>query len=143
MKTQGFDNHARYFPIFHFVAVPVLAGNVGIHVVRLFQDPSLRAAGVTAVALAILLGVLGSRVMALKVQDRVIRLEMRLRLAHVLPQDLQAVIPELRTRHLVALRFASDAELPDLVRRVVAGELTEQKEIKRAVTDWQADWLRA
>jgi hypothetical protein len=81
--------------------------------------------------------------MAVRVQDRVIRLEMRLRLAAVLPDDLRARIPTLATRHLVALRFASDAELPGLVRQVLAGSLTDQKAIKKAIVDWQADHLRA
>jgi hypothetical protein len=68
---------------------------------------------------------------------------MRLRLAAVLPDDLRAQIPKLATRHLVALRFASDGELPGLVRQVLAGSLTDQKAIKKAIVDWQADHLRA
>jgi len=81
--------------------------------------------------------------MALKVQDRVIRLEMRLRLSEVLPADLKGRIPELTTRQLVGLRFASDAELPDLVRRVLAGSLANPTDIKKAVAHWQGDYLRA
>jgi hypothetical protein len=76
------------------------------------------------------------------VQDRVIRLEERLRLEKVLPADLQPRISELTTKQLVALRFASDEELPELVRRVLGGELTERNDIKRAVRSWRADHQR-
>ena len=76
-------------------------------------------------------------------QDRVIRLEMRLRLTAVLPDDLRAHILSLTPSQLVGLRFASDAELPDLVRQVLSGKLADQKAIKKAVAHWQADHLRA
>jgi hypothetical protein len=81
--------------------------------------------------------------MALTVQDRLIRLEMRLRLRDVLPADLQPRISELTARQLVGLRFASDAELPELVRRVLTGSLGSTADIKKAVTHWQGDYLRA
>ena len=94
----------------------------------------------TAVAL-IIIG-LFSRIHALWAQDRVIRLEMRLKLIEVLPDDLKSRVGDLSTAHLVALRFASDAELPGLVRRVLDGSLTEQKAIKQAIVNWQADYQR-
>jgi len=81
--------------------------------------------------------------MALTVQDRLIRLEMRLRLRQLLPPDLQPRINDLTHRQLVAMRFASDAELAELVREVLAGKLTTPKDIKLRVKNWQADWLRA
>jgi hypothetical protein len=68
---------------------------------------------------------------------------MRLRLAAILPEDLRGHIMSLAPRHLIALRFASDAELPELVRLVVAGRLTDQKAIKKAIANWQPDHLRA
>jgi hypothetical protein len=77
------------------------------------------------------------------VQDRLIRLEMRLRLRQILPPDLQPQIDALTHRQLVAMRFASDAELADLVRDVIAGKITTSKDIKMRVRNWQADWLRA
>jgi hypothetical protein len=77
------------------------------------------------------------------VQDRVIRLEMRLRLQRILPPELQTRIQDLTHRQLVALRFASDAELPVLVREILDGKLTTGKEIKLRVKNWQGDWLRA
>jgi hypothetical protein len=84
-----------------------------------------------------------SRVQAVTVQDRVIRLEMRLRLRGLLPPDLQPNVDTLTHRQLVALRFASDAEMAELVRDVAAGKLATPKEIKMRIKSWQADWLRA
>ncbi len=86
---------------------------------------------------------LSLRTQVLTVQDRVIRNEMRLRLARVLPADLVGQIERLGRRQMVALRFASDAELPALVREVLAGSLPHAKDIKMRVKDWQADHLRA
>jgi hypothetical protein len=77
------------------------------------------------------------------VQDRVIRLEMHLRLQQILPPELRTRIQDLTHRQLVALRFASDAELPELVREILDGKLTTVKEIKLRVKNWQGDWLRA
>ena len=76
-------------------------------------------------------------------QDRVIRTEMRLRLARVLGHDQTSRIEGLTPRQLVALRFAADAELPALVGEVLAGSLTDTNAIKMRVKDWQADYLRA
>jgi hypothetical protein len=95
------------------------------------------------VAAALVGGLTAARLMALKVQDRVIRLEMRLRLREVLPADLQPRISELTPQQLTGLRFASDGELPDLVRQVLAGSLKNATDIKKAVTHWQGDYLRA
>jgi hypothetical protein len=95
------------------------------------------------VAIALLLMFVSLRAQVLTVQDRVIRLEMQLRLAQALPPALHSAIGQLSPKQLVALRFASDAELPALVRQVVAGQLSTQKEIKAQIRDWQADFLRA
>ena len=78
-----------------------------------------------------------------QVQDRVIRLEMQLRLQRILPDDLRARIGEITRGQFVALRFASDAELPALVRKVLDEKITDKKQIKMAVKDWQGDYLRA
>ena len=94
-------------------------------------------------AAALAAAVLASRVMALAVQDRVIRLEMRLRMRELLPDDLQSRIPGLTRQQLVGLRFACDAELPELVRRVLAGSLKTSTDVKKAVQTWEADHLRA
>jgi hypothetical protein len=140
---QNFSNHARLFPLFHFVAVPILLANLVLAVVRLVRVPSAGAAWNAVFAAGLLAGISAARLMALKVQDRVIRLEMRLRLREVLPADLQGRIHELTPAQLTALRFASDAEMPDLVRRVLAGSLGKTADIKKAIAHWQGDYLRA
>jgi len=95
------------------------------------------------VAVGLLLFVWAARLMALTVQNRVIRLEETLRLQRVLPDDLRPRAAELRTSQLVALRFCPDEELPELCRAVLNGEVREADEIKRRVKTWRPDWLRA
>jgi len=86
---------------------------------------------------------LKARLYTLKMQDRIIRLEMRLRLAGLLKGDLEGKGNTLSVSQLVGLRFASDAELPDLVRKVLSENLTKSDDIKKLVKNWQADHLRA
>ena len=86
---------------------------------------------------------LTARMFALSVQDRVIRLEERLRYERLLPPDLQARILEFEPGQLVALRFASDAELPGLARKVLDEKLSDRKAIKKMIQNWQSDDLRA
>src|SRR6185295_1212266 len=137
-----FKNPARWLPPFHFFGMPVLVANVvnQLRLLRATETPSGVWAAIVAVALVVL--ALMSRVQANTVQDRVIRLEMRLRLRELLPSDLKGRIDDLTRDQLVALRFASDAELPALVLDVLAGKLKTKKEIKIRVRDWQGDWLR-
>ena len=141
-QAQSYKNHLRFLPGFHYFVLPVLLANVVIAIRHIFKAPSLDTGWAAAVAMAIFLGILYGRRQALTVQDRLIRLEQQLRFARILPADLQAGVAELRTRHLVGLRFASDAEVPELIRRIRAGELDKTTEIKKAVRDWQADYLR-
>src|SRR5262245_26209103 len=140
---QTYKNHVRFFPPFHFVAFPILLLYFLNEVRHLWMNPNRSTAFAALVAFGIVLGLLAARVMALKVQDRVIRLEMQLRMRGVLPADLQPRLHELTRRQMVALRFASDRELADLVRDVLAGKLASQKAIKLAIKDWQGDYLRA
>jgi hypothetical protein len=142
-QSQSYANHARYFPLFHFVASPILLGNVLLTGWWLFRGPSVQAVWAFVMAIGLCALLFASRLMALRVQDRLIRLEESLRLARLLPPDLQGSIASLRARHFVALRFAPDDEVVELVRRVVAGELDDQKAIKMAVRNWRADTLRA
>ena len=142
-KIQTYKNHARLFPLFHFIALPLLAINFIVAVIDLINAPGARMAWTAVVAFALVALALAARTMALTVQDRVIRLEMRLRCREVLPSDLNARFGALTRRQLVALRFASDAELAGLVREVLDGKLTSQKEIKQRVQNWQGDFLRA
>ena len=142
-RVQSYQKHTRWLPGFHFFVIPVLLANVFVSAWRLWQMPTLGTTFRLVVAAALLLLGLLSRLQAVTVQDRLIRLEMRLKLRQLLPPDLQPRINDLTYRQLVALRFASDAELPDLVRDVLAGKLTTSKDIKMRVKTWQADWLRA
>jgi hypothetical protein len=142
-SEQTFKKHARWRPLFHFFVMPFLGGNVFVAGWDLIRVPGLASAWGLVLAIGLLALGLVSRTQALTVQDRVIRLEMRLKLRGLLPPDLQPRISELTPRQLVALRFASDAELPDLVREVLAGKLATSKEIKMRVRSWQSDWLRA
>ncbi len=142
-RPQTYKNHVRFLPAFHFFVLPVLLLNTLNALRHLWLDLALNTGWAAVVAIALLMLGLLSRVMALSVQDRVIRREMRLRLQEVLPADMHARINDLTPKQLVALRFASDAELTELVRDVLAGKLDSQKAIKLAVKNWQGDWLRA
>jgi len=140
---QTFENHARILPAYHYVAFPLFAINFFFalyQAVTAFTWANLVAFGV-AVALILLFFL--ARVMALTVQDRVIRLEEALRMRALLPADLQARIGDLTVKQMVALRFASDAELTALTRKVLDEKIQDQKAIKRLVRDWRADFQRA
>lgn len=93
-------------------------------------------------AIGLILLSLAARLQALKAQDRVIRLEERLRYQAVLPNDLAQEAAKLKTGQMIALRFASDAELPQLVEKTLNGELQTSKEIKLAIKNWRGDYLR-
>jgi hypothetical protein len=140
---QTYQSHTRFFPPYHFFVVPVLMLNVLYAVYMAIRTPALSTAWGILVAAAILGAALFARTMTLAVQDRVIRLEMRLRLRGLLPPDLHPRIDELTRGQLIALRFASDAELVDLVRDIIAGKLSDQKDIKMRIKNWQGDYLRA
>jgi hypothetical protein len=139
---QSFENHAKIVPGYHrwtavLVALPTL-----YFAYRAAFDFTVDRLALLLFAVGVVLTATYARVFPLGVQDRVIRLEERMRMERVLPTDLRARIPELSTRQLVSLRFASDEELPDLVRRVLAGELTNRNDIKRAIRSWRADHQR-
>ncbi|HZF67470.1 MAG TPA: DUF6526 family protein [Gemmatirosa sp.] len=140
---QSYANHRRFHPLVHFVVSPLLAANLVVALVALGREPSGTRAWAAVMALALLLLHVAARVQALTVQNRVIRLEMSLRLGQVLPAQLAGRARELPLGQVLALRFASDRELPTLVRRVLAGELPTPDATKRAIRDWQADYLRA
>lgn len=144
MAEQSFANHGRFFPPFHFFVVPVMVINLGASLYRWYATGfSWGGAWRVLLALGLVVGFLSARVMALKVQDRVIRLEERLRYERVLPADLQPRIGEFTVAQLVSLRFASDAELPGLARKVLDEKMNERKAIKRMVKSWKPDYLRA
>ncbi|MFI5166048.1 MAG: DUF6526 family protein [Thermoanaerobaculales bacterium] len=141
-KAQNFANHARYVPLYHFVLCGILVVYLAWAVAHIVRHPSIEAVATLLLAVGLLLLYFYARQFALRVQDRVIRLEMRLRLERMLPADLKLRIGELTLGQLIALRFAGDAELPELARKVLAEHITDRKAIKRLVRDWQADYLR-
>ncbi len=142
---QNFGNHARFDPLFHFFLVPVFTLGVILSLIHFFAhlgESSFRddfhAALIILLAVALLLLVFKERLYALRVQDRVIRLEERLRLAQILPEPLRSRIPELTEDQLIALRFAPDAEVPKLVERTLNEKLS-RKQIKQSVVNWRPD----
>lgn len=147
MAEQNYSNHTRWFPLFHFVVMPLLLLNFLSHVVRLFlAEPNTgrkTLAFWVLFSIVLILMALASRLMALTVQNRVIRLEEKLRYKSILSPDLAAKAESLSLGQIIALRFASDAELPSLVERTLNGEFAAPKDIKKAVKDWRSDHLRA
>ena len=123
--------------------LPILMVNLVSMIVYACRHFSYYSVVAALTALALVMGLTYARLFSLTVQDRVIRLEMRLRLAQVLPAELRGRIVEFTPAQLVGLRFASDAELPELARKVLEGKIAERKAIKSMVRDWQADELRA
>ncbi|MGH7653759.1 MAG: DUF6526 family protein [Gemmatimonadaceae bacterium] len=141
---QNLANHRRFDPLWHFAGALIVVAGFIVAVVRAIRHPEGYWNWWFAVyALGILLVVARARTQTLNVQDRVIRLEMRLRLKELLPAGLAARIGELSVRQLIGLRFASDAELPGLVERCLNGQLADAEAVKKEVKNWQADWLRA
>lgn len=139
---QNYSNHIRWYPLFHFVVVPLLALNFLSHLVRLIMAPSWAMGFWTLLSVTLILLALASRLMALTAQDRVIRLEERLRYREVLSGELAGRFDELRTGQIIALRFASDGELGGLVERTLNGEFAKPGDIKKAIKDWRGDYLR-
>ena len=143
---QNYSNHTRWFPLFHFVVMPLLVLNLIDHVVRIFtaanSDLRLEQIFWTIFSITLILLALASRLMALKAQDRVIRLEERLRHQQLLSDELLAKATGLTVGQIISLRFASDAELPSLVERTLTGEFAKNKDIKMAVKDWRPDYHR-
>jgi hypothetical protein len=142
MAEQTYANHRRFFPMYHFFALPVLLINVIVAAVQFARAPSLMTGWIVVVALALALGIFSARYFPLRAQDRIIRLEERTRLERLLPADLRGRAGELRHSQLIALRFASDTEVPELARRTLSGELKNASDIKRAIRNWRADHLR-
>jgi len=144
MVQQNYKNHAKFVPLFHFFSAPILIMNLVWSCVRLWKSHFGIEGFLGLVVAAGLLGMLLSgRLAALAVQDRVIRLEEQLRYARLLPDDLKERIGDFTIGQIVSLRFASDAELPALARKVLSENVQDRKQIKRMVQNWKADYLRA
>lgn len=141
--AQNFKNHAKFVPAFHFVVGPIFIFYAVWTIVRMVKHFSADNVVAALVAIALLILSFEARLFALRVQDRVIRLEMRLRMRELLPADLQLRIPEFTVGQLIALRFAGDSELPGLARKVLEEKLNDGTAIKKMVQNWQPDMLRA
>jgi hypothetical protein len=141
-RTQSYESHRRYVPAYHFFALPIILINVIVETVRLVRSPTLYHAWLVLFALALAVFANFARFMAARVQDRVIRLEERMRLGRLLPEELRGRIEELSPAQLVGLRFASDEEVPELTRRIFDGELTKADQIKKEIRTWRPDNLR-
>ena len=145
-EQQTYANHTRWYPLFHFVVMPLLLLNFLEHLVRIFTntgDARWEQVFWAVFSLAIILLALTARLQALRVQDRVIRLEERLRYHRLLGSELANRAENLPVNQIIALRFASDAELEGLVERTLNGEFGNRtKDIKLAIKEWRGDDLR-
>jgi len=137
-EPQSFKNHGMFDPPFHFFLAPLGLILLILAIFEAVKHPGKMAYIHIVVLVWLIVLVFKTRIYSLKVQDRVIRLEERLRLAQVLPAAQQSSIPKLTIDQLIGLRFASDAELPGLVEKTLAGNWN-RKQIKEAVTNWRPD----
>ncbi len=140
--TQSFANHARWHPPYHFFLFPVMTIHLGWTIYKLAQSPSLDTAEQVLLAVGLIVLFLLTRINALKAQDRVIRLEEQLRYQRLLPVALAAKASALPARFIIALRFASDEELPGLVQQVIDGKFAKPVEVKQAIRNWRGDYFR-
>jgi hypothetical protein len=147
-ENQSFAHHTRWDPTFHFFLAPVFVVGLVMSLIHFFAHFSegdsrdhLHSFLIVLLAFALLTLVFKVRLYALKVQDRVIRLEERLRLGQILQEPLRSRIPELTIDQLCGLRFASDAELPKLVERTL-NEKLKRADIKKAIQNWRPDYWR-
>jgi hypothetical protein len=147
-KPQNLANHTRWDPPFHFYVIPIFVVALIMTLVHFFAHIThgdlrdhIHAFLLILLAVACLLLVFKVRLYSLKVQDRVIRLEERLRLTQLLSEPLRSRIPELTEDQLCGLRFASDAEIPKLVERTL-NEKLKRGDIKKAIQNWRPDYWR-
>lgn len=140
-KAQSLANHAKYDPQFHFFVLPIFLINILVVGYLLFRNPGIGGAWLLLLSVTFLIHAGRTRSYATHLQDRVIRVEERLRLSTVLQEPLRSRIGELTDSQFVALRFASDAELPALVQRALDEKLT-RSDIKKAITNWRPDYSR-
>ena len=141
VSSQNFSDHTRWDPLFHFFVLPVFFITLIAVIVHVFRRPSIHSAWMIVVMLAAIIAIFKIRMYSLKVQDRVIRLEERLRLASLVDPTLRPHLNEITESQLVALRFASDGELPALAARALNEKLSKA-DIKKAIQQWRPDHWR-
>ena len=139
---QTFENHTRWVPLYHFVCAPIFILNLIWALYLLVTGFSVHAVIGALFAFGLMIIFFCARVFALSAQDRVIRLEERMRMRALLPDDQQPRINDFTTGQLVALRFASDAELPALAHKVLDENITDRKAIKEQIQTWRPDYQR-
>jgi hypothetical protein len=140
-KVQSLSNHGRIDPLFHFFILPAFGITWVIAIVDVFRHPSIWTGWTAVFMSAAVVAVFKIRLYALRVQDRIIRLEERLRLSGILADPLRSRIGELTEGQLIGLRFASDEELPALVQRTLDEKLS-RADVKKAVKVWRPDEWR-
>jgi hypothetical protein len=137
-EPQNLKNHARFDPPYHFFLTSVFFGNVIVSIVYAARHFCFYSAWLVLAAIAALVALFIVRVYPLKVQDRVIRLEERLRLQALTPREWHAQIYRLTEDQLIALRFAADDEVVELAKQALEHNLT-RKQIKQRIKSWRAD----
>lgn len=144
MTEQNYANHTKWVPLFHFFVLPMLLINFFSSIYR-WRVSGFSWHGLVELLTALALFMLAffARTFAMKVQDRVIRIEERQRCERLLPEELKSRIGEITPGQFVALRFASDGELPGLVSKVLTDKIRDQKTIKQMIKNWRADYARA
>lgn len=140
--TQSFSSHTRWHTPYHFVLFPILFIHFAWCVWRITQALTLEHAEQLLLSVGLLLMMLLVRINPLKAQDRIIRLEEQLRYQRLLPADLAARASALPVGFMVAMRFASDLELPELAQRAVDGAFAKPKDLKQAIKNWRGDYFR-
>lgn len=138
---QTYATHRRFDPPYHFFLMPLALLAILIAAYRLIRQPGLHHLGLLVIVLAVALLVLLLRLYALKVQDRLIRLEETLRMQRLLPADLAGRIGELTPGQMVGLRFAADGELAERVREALDQKLGGEA-IKKRIQTWRPDHFR-
>ena len=141
-REQSFENHGRLVPGYHFWATGLLMLPTLYFGFLAVSDFSVERLALFAFSVGVNVVAFFARFFPIGVQDRVIRLEERMRMERVLTGDMRGRIGEFTTEQLIALRFASDEELAELASRVLEGGMSGRKEIKRAVKKWRADHQR-
>jgi uncharacterized protein DUF6526 len=139
---QTFQNHGRFDPLFHGFVLPVFLINVIVSIIHFVRFMSFYDGWMIVVAIALLVGAFKIRLYSLKAQDRIIRMEERLRMDSVLPEPLRTRAGVLTEAQIIALRFAPDAELPGLVEKTLSGAFPKQADIKKAIVNWRPDHFR-
>jgi len=140
-KPQSYASHAKIDPAFHFFVLPVLFMNILVVAYLLIRHPGIGGAWLLLISVTLLVLAGRSRSWATHLQDRLIRVEERIRLTAILPEPLRSRIGELSDSQIVGLRFASDAELPSLFQRALDEKLS-RSDIKKAITNWRPDYSR-